>query len=77
MASKFSSRAALPQCVPARILIVGGGPSGIAALRALLDDHAGAEALPWRRRDVALYERRADVGGVWCVQRSGTRREAG
>lgn len=63
MAAKFSSRPPLAQRIPRRILIIGGGAAGLAALRALSDTHGGAEALPWE--EVALYERRKDVGGVW------------
>jgi cation diffusion facilitator CzcD-associated flavoprotein CzcO len=50
-----SSAASLPQ--PKRILVIGAGPSGLVALRNLIE-----------RGDfdsVELVERRDDVGGVW------------
>ncbi len=45
--------------VPQRVLVIGGGPSGLIALRNMIE--RGGFAL------VELYERRDDVGGVWSV----------
>lgn len=42
---------------PKRILVVGGGPTGLVALRNLQERGAFEE--------VQLVERRDDVGGVW------------
>jgi len=43
----------------AKVLIVGGGPSGLVTLRNLV--HRG------NFPHVRLYERRDDIGGVWYV----------
>jgi len=40
-----------------RILIIGGGPSGLVALRNLVERGNFPH--------VRLYERRDDIGGVW------------
>ena len=44
---------------PKRVLIVGGGPSGLITLRNLSERGKFDE--------IKLVERRDDVGGVWCV----------
>ncbi|KAF7300464.1 hypothetical protein HMN09_00930400 [Mycena chlorophos] len=49
--------AAIPNARPRRILVIGGGPSGLVTLRNLL----GRGDFD----DVQLVERRDDVGGVW------------
>jgi cation diffusion facilitator CzcD-associated flavoprotein CzcO len=45
------------------IIIIGAGPSGLAALKAVLDSHE------WRKDqwEVVALEARAEVGGIWCV----------
>ena len=50
-----------PFSLPKRILIIGGGPAGLVALRNLIK-HGGFDK-------VALVERRSDVGGVWNLER--------
>lgn len=47
----------IPNVRPKRILIIGGGASGLVTLRNLLDRG--------EFDDVQLVERRDDVGGVW------------
>src|SRR5215475_12411416 len=42
--------------MPSRVCVIGAGPCGIAAAKAVLD--AGF-------RDVTIYERGAEVGGNW------------
>jgi chemotaxis response regulator CheB len=53
---------AVIKSTPAKsILIVGGGTGGLGALKTFLD-------LPERIRgdwEIALYEKRDDIGGVW------------
>ncbi|KAJ8082764.1 hypothetical protein AAF712_003657 [Marasmius tenuissimus] len=49
------------QARPRRILVIGGGPTGLATLRNLLDLGKGV----FER--VELVERRDDVGGVWYL----------
>jgi cation diffusion facilitator CzcD-associated flavoprotein CzcO len=49
----------IPNVRPKRILIIGGGASGLVTLRNLLDRG--------EFDDVQLVERRDDVGGVWWV----------
>lgn len=44
-----------------RVAVVGGGASGLVALKALLEQDAFDE--------VVLFERREDIGGVWCASR--------
>nr|GAT43835.1 predicted protein [Mycena chlorophos] len=51
--------APIPNARPRRILVIGGGPSGLVTLRNLLDRGDFV--------DVQLVERRDDVGGVWCA----------
>lgn len=46
---------ALP--IPQRVLVIGGGPTGLVALRNMIERGGFAH--------VELYERRDDVGGVW------------
>lgn len=41
------------------VAIVGGGASGLVALKTLLEEGAFD--------NVTLLERRNDIGGVWCV----------
>lgn len=48
---------------PKRILIIGGGASGLVTLRNLTHKDPGSESGPFD--EVMLYERREDVGGVW------------
>lgn len=45
------------------VVIIGAGPSGLAALKAVLDSHE------WRkgRWDVVALEAREEIGGIWCV----------
>ena len=43
------------------VAIVGGGASGLLALKVLLEEGAFDK--------VELFERRGDIGGVWCVCR--------
>lgn len=47
----------IPNVRPKRILVIGGGPSGLVTLRNLLERGGFNE--------VHLVERRDDVGGVW------------
>ncbi|KAJ6606847.1 hypothetical protein B0H10DRAFT_577717 [Mycena sp. CBHHK59/15] len=49
----------IPNVRPKRILVIGGGPSGLVTLRNLRERG--------RFDDVQLVERRADVGGVWYL----------
>lgn len=44
-------------CRPKRVLIIGGGPTGLVSLRNLKERGSFDS--------VELYERRDDVGGVW------------
>ena len=44
-----------------KIVIVGAGPSGLASLKAVLDSGEFRDGL-W---DVAVFEAREEVGGVW------------
>jgi len=44
-----------------RIAIIGAGPAGLAALKAVLDSEEWKEG-HW---DVVAFEVREDVGGVW------------
>lgn len=45
--------------VPQRVLVIGGGPSGLVTLRNMIERGGFTH--------VELYERRDDVGGVWSV----------
>lgn len=47
-----------------RIVIVGGGTGGLAALKTFLHDIPKALEEEW---EVVLYEQRPNVGGVWFV----------
>lgn len=49
-----------------RIAIVGAGASGIATLKAIMDLDEEVR----RGWDVVVFEERAGVGGLWCVQKS-------
>ena len=51
-----------------RIGIVGAGPTGLAALQAILESPQYATGL-W---EPILFERKANVGGVWCSIMSST-----
>ena len=48
--------------IPQRVLVIGGGPSGLIALRNMIERGGFTH--------VELYERRDDVGGVWSVTMS-------
>ena len=43
--------------IPQRVLVIGGGPTGLVALRNLLERG--------KFEHVELWERRDDIGGVW------------
>lgn len=45
-----------------RVLVVGGGPAGVVALRNLSTDQQGSHGF-----DAVLYERRENIGGVWFL----------
>ncbi|KAF7343853.1 hypothetical protein MSAN_01966600 [Mycena sanguinolenta] len=49
----------IPNVRPKRVLVIGGGPSGLVTLRNLVERG--------NFHDVQLVERRADVGGVWYL----------
>ncbi|CAO1637211.1 unnamed protein product [Parajaminaea phylloscopi] len=46
-----------------KVLVVGGGPSGVVSLRNLTSPHEDGSV----GFDTVLYERREDVGGVWFL----------
>jgi hypothetical protein len=51
---------------PKRILVIGGGIAGVAALRALVEENGvGKDDSPFTQ--VELIERRDNVGGVWYL----------
>lgn len=58
----MATRKPLAQVTPRRVLVIGGGATGLAALRALVDEEPSAR-LPFE--EVMLVERREDIGGVW------------
>ena len=45
-----------------RICIIGAGPTGLAALQAVLESPQYSSG-QW---EPTLFEQKADVGGVWC-----------
>ena len=49
-----------------RICIIGAGPSGLAALQAILESPQYISGL-WKP---ILFEQKANVGGVWCSMSS-------
>lgn len=53
---------------PKRILVVGGGPAGLISLHELLNPFNRPEGRSLDGYDISLYERRADVGGVWYFE---------
>ncbi|EIN09189.1 FAD/NAD(P)-binding domain-containing protein [Punctularia strigosozonata HHB-11173 SS5] len=58
-------RTALPQTKPNKVVVIGGGATGLAALRSLVQAEPGSEKGPFD--EVLLFERRKDVGGVWYL----------
>lgn len=59
---------------PKRILIIGGGVAGLAALRALVEEGGtSAEGGPFE--SVGLVERRDNIGGVWYLNDDVVRQE--
>jgi NADH dehydrogenase FAD-containing subunit len=48
-----------------RIAIVGAGTAGISTLKVLQVDLPEHLRQDW---EVTLFEQRADVGGIWCVE---------
>lgn len=53
---------------PKRTLIIGGGPAGLITLHEYLSPHNRAAGDPGEAEEVALYERRAEIGGVWFFE---------
>ena len=51
-----------------RICIIGAGPTGLAALQAVLESPQYSSGL-W---EPVLFEQKANVGGVWCSIMSST-----
>ena len=51
-----------------RICIIGAGPTGLAALQAVLESPQYSSGL-W---EPTLFEQKANVGGVWCRTMSST-----
>ncbi|UZJ56046.1 hypothetical protein CBS101457_005366 [Exobasidium rhododendri] len=50
---------------PKRILVIGGGVAGLAALRALVEEGGTSQGGPFE--SVELIERRDNIGGVWYL----------
>lgn len=57
--SSISSTAHVPD---KRIAIIGGGTSGIAMLKTLVNDLPKDITRTWK---IVLFEQRDDVGGIW------------
>lgn len=53
---------------PKRILVVGGGPAGLISLHELLNPFNRPFESSLKEFDIKLYERRAEVGGVWYYE---------
>ena len=47
-----------------RVAIIGGGTSGLAALKTFLYDIPKPDGQRW---EIELFERRDDLGGIWSV----------
>lgn len=50
-----------------RVGIIGGGASGLAQLKQLLDAFARPEVKKRSELQVVLFEKQSEVGGVWYV----------
>ena len=49
-----------------RVAIIGGGTSGLAALKTFVHDIPKPDGQRW---EIELFEQRNDLGGVWLVLR--------
>lgn len=53
---------------PIRCLIIGGGPAGLISLHEFVNPVNRVRDEPLEARHVELYERRAEVGGIWFFE---------